>query len=786
MIHFFVVADSDHEGALNWASTVEHRLKGAISHSLVEFRNLTDIEHQYHLFVLPKKNLGTRRQADIVNAFDNIAEALRKIIDGANLSSDRFIGVLDVRVGSSAHIKNIQSLQSVQGLLILAFPEVLWIPEFAGQDVFAPSVSEGGLTVSDAIALVRGGFTPLFDGTGLRSTLIQERGTTAAESRYIRKDVALAIDEEQHFAFINAYTAYRFGYRACPIGRNSVARSILSGGRARLPSIAGCAPKNDFTLVVFEDGFIEFPDVEHKGNSEHDLGERRDGRWPLLTESNLRVLTTMSGPDEKIASIGDNSVNIRTSFSRGRVRFRDLHVSGMSRMSVSLARTERCLFNLCAGWMRGVWLWNICSSILIVGMLSAVLFKFPVFFVPAVFLVFVVVGVMRRIAGYFVSTLGVGAKWLQAFVKIRSQWRFFPKLFVNHCPQNQIHQKGTHYWCLVQKPIDGIFGLRNQCGLPNGRGYGGLLSSKEVRSVYSNTLYSRVSTETGRELQEPSHAAPGMVLEVATHLIKRAREMKGMSLDVEGAIHAAVLATSAYELLNHKTPALSIEALSLRHYFEVWAECEFPGVRAKLDMEDRYIDIHNSMWQICRSSSGIVRESHFESGMASICDELVELLRSHEKFEEAAFFSRKSRHMHRLLLSPFMRNLLAFPEWAVRSKINFFTSLTIFLGVFAIYYKFNIDQGADITGVLSKMYELLFSTQPNMDLTEIMTGTNASSVNATLKLSEASQLVVKIEPTSNIQEKIASATVVVQAMRQLALIHIGFLAALFYDFMHRK
>ena len=312
------------------------------------------------------------------------------------------------------------------------------------------------------------------------------------------------------------------------------------------------------------------------------------------------------------------------------------------------------------------------------------------------------------------------------------------------------------------------------------------MSSKEVQAVYLNASHDRVSTETGREIKNPSHAAPGMALEVATHLIKRAREMKGMSLDVEGAIHAAVLATSAYELLNHKTPALSIEALSLRHYFEVWAECEFPGVRAKLDMEDRYIDIHNSMWQICRSSSGIVRESHFESGMASICDELVELLRSHEKFEEAAFFSRKSRHMHRLLLSPFMRNLLAFPEWAVRSKINFFTSLTIFLGVFAIYYKFNIDQGADVTGVLSKMYELLFSTQPNMDLTEIMTGTNASSVNATLKLSEASQLVVKIEPTSNIQEKIASATVVVQAMRQLALIHIGFLAALFYDFMHRK
>ena len=34
--------------------------------------------------------------------------------------------------------------------------------------------------------------------------------------------------------------------------------------------------------------------------------------------------------------------------------------------------------------------------------------------------------------------------------------------------------------------------------------------------------------------------------------------------DVKDAIHAAVLATSAYELLGHMTPALSIEPLELR------------------------------------------------------------------------------------------------------------------------------------------------------------------------------------------------------------------------------
>ena len=83
------------------------------------------------------------------------------------------------------------------------------------------------------------------------------------------------------------------------------------------------------------------------------------------------------------------------------------------------------------------------------------------------------------------------------------------------------------------------------------------------------------------------------------------------------------------------------------------------------------------------------------------------------------------------------------------------------------------------------MYELLFSTQPNMDLTEIMATAKNVSVKSTVNISESLRLVTfDVDP--KLQQKISSATTVVQAMRQLALIHIGFLAALFYDFMHRK
>lgn len=72
-----------------------------------------------------------------------------------------------------------------------------------------------------------------------------------------------------------------------------------------------------------------------------------------------------------------------------------------------------------------------------------------------------------------------------------------------------------------------------------------------------------------------------------------------------------------------------------------------------------------------------------------------------------------------------------------------------------------------------------------MDLTEIMVTANSGCAKSVVDISKSLQVVtLEIEP--GLRERIASATVVVQAMRQLALIHIGFLAALFYDFMHRK
>lgn len=746
---------------------------------------------QFNSHVIPKLASGVDRMGAVRDVYHGIAGILETAIADAP-PTDRFLGVLDARLYSNIGKDGLSSLKTVQGLLILAFPDVLWIPVFKNGDETAKN------DIKMALDLLEGGFNPMFDGTGVRGALIQTHQPNSAYP-YYRDDVAVTIDEERHFAELIAYTAFRFGYRAYPISTARLAQRILNvDAKAKLPSLAGTQVSPDATLIVFEDGFVEFPDLTQAENEKHLLGTRRDKRWPLLKSANLRILATASGSDELIAwegkeLAGEVSTNLHEECLKtnvpnttiggcfGHDDFKELHRGDRCLFQEWREKCRRWIFNLFAGGMGCVWVVDVLKFLAVIGSLVGILFCCPILLLPALFILFLFFGFFRKVISFLVSRF----TRTQTFFKVRLQWRLYPKLYVDHVPRNEIHQCGERYWCLVQKPLGGIFGLRNQCGLPNGRGFAGQLDKDAVVESYKNALRGLSPTKTGEEPKSSKHSAHGMTLDVSTDLIRRASSFRDRSKGIEDAIHAAVLATCAYELLGHKTPALSIEALELRHFCEVMAECEFPGVRARMDMEDRLIDIHNSMSQICRAPNGDIREEMFESGMAAICDRLSEFLRSRGRSEEAAYLSRQSRHMHRLLLNPFLRNILAFPEWAVRSKINFFTSLTIFLGVFAIYYKIRIDTGADFSDVLAKMYELLFSTQPNMDLTEIMATAKPRDVKTVVEISESLQLAVfNVDP--ELKERISSATVVVQAMRQLALIHIGFLAALFYDFMHRK
>lgn len=145
---------------------------------------------------------------------------------------------------------------SVVGMLVLAFPEVHWVfvsPFRPAGELLAkahfPRTASFFQDLGAILELHDDGFSPLFDPAGLRHEIRLRLGLRP-EAAYVplRKHCAAALDEEQNYAYFNAYTAYRFGYRGHVITSHGLMNEVLRGEDA-----------GDLRLT-FEDIYLNFPD----------------------------------------------------------------------------------------------------------------------------------------------------------------------------------------------------------------------------------------------------------------------------------------------------------------------------------------------------------------------------------------------------------------------------------------------------------------------------------------------------------------------------------------------
>ena len=639
--------------------------------------------------------------------FDRVHNEINAELQKSDPVHNRFIGIIDCPFARNA--EDLHALTRISGMLILAFPEIQWLPLYKSADIMGDDAAANAMTLKKAVELCRGDYSPLFDGDGLRSMLLYRVHHSGKEklSAVPRKDVAVAIDEESHFAFINAYTAYRFGYRCFPVTTAQCAEALLRGGRDQIPCAAPGAATG--SVVVFEDICLSFPDRNNEYAKSIAFGDVRDREFKLIPDADLRVITTAALPVEKVAKLNDKDVSIDTFFKRysgGGGEYRGVKCHSLSpwkRIRCGLRElrelVKRRYFNFsgCNWWGYGLLnTLEIFIYILLLGWTFLREYYYGLFAV--LFFIFLRFSLKESVLRHLLHAsvrYGFGGKF---FFK-RQQWPFMPKRYIHHDPLWKNTEKGgrpagPRYWEVVHKPLAGIFGLRNKCGLPNGSYCPGVYNSSQVIAIYRNAIRTgrieeKVGSSTEKTGEGNGHAAEGAALEIAMRLIRRAESMKGKTIDAEGAIHAAVLADVALELLNCKTPAVSMEALLWKHYFELLAECEFVGVRANLDMADRYIDIHNAMGRICRTDSGMVRDVVFLSGMAEVIEKLSKLLRDNGKLEEAAYFTTHSRRLHRKLLSPPIGALMAYPEWVLRNKWNFLISFGGFFLIFVLFLMFS-------------------------------------------------------------------------------------------------
>lgn len=172
------------------------------------------------------------------------------------------------------------------------------------------------------------------------------------------------------------------------------------------------------------------------------------------------------------------------------------------------------------------------------------------------------------------------------------------------------------------------------------------------------------------------HGAPGRLLEVANHLLCRARQKLQTVAIVNEAVHGAVLAQDAHELLGNLTPTTALEAISVQHQLEATAECLFHGVAYNFDVDSRLDDVRAEVASVGDAFASKTRQGSMDNAESMIVNQLVLRFRQMAQFDEENVALNRARTLRwsrlnpiRFYVLPLMRSiwlfLIAVASWIV-------------------------------------------------------------------------------------------------------------------------
>lgn len=448
--------------------------------------------------------------------------------------------LLDLPPSTSA-LTQTYDYQAILQLLILTFPDIRWI-------TLPIEISKAAGTGALCTALLAGLVAHqlreemLLDCHGLQNAI-------KAQCALPQRDLlAVAIDEEESYAYFNAYAAYRFGRRAAIVNTEAILET-------RLRHInSGLKPN-----LVMEDLYLNFPDRGAAADWDHatlhmsDLAAR-DNYFQVMKAAPTRVFVT-AGHVQSGRGMAGNETYLEQLENEGR------RIVGLYKPLSDLFRfwfeavTREPPQQL---WVSRPW--------------------------------------ARLRQG--VAALAI-RRVVSAAARELSQVRFFP-----------------HWTVSLSR---GLWSRWKPPGKPE---------------------------ET---IDIKGHSAPGRLLLVATRLIVRAESLLGQVTSVKAAVRGAVLSTQASELLGGRTPTTAFEALSLKHAFEVLAECQFQGVEGVIDMDDRFKEIRSDAKGIGRWFEPKRGKQSVLNARIKIASRLALILRERNQFDEEQRCLAETRDLYQKL-----------------------------------------------------------------------------------------------------------------------------------------
>lgn len=189
------------------------------------------------------------------------------------------------------------------------------------------------------------------------------------------------------------------------------------------------------------------------------------------------------------------------------------------------------------------------------------------------------------------------------------------------------------------------------------------------------------------------HSAHGRLLMVSWLLVRRAESLLNDARNVRTALRGAVLATEALELTSGKSPAVAMEALSLKHQLEVMAECFFVGAGYHATARRRIMEIERDCNCIAEWFDESKRRSASLNAQMKIANALLRIYRAHGQYEEEVSYSHWTSQLELKLQrdgSRRFRQVMAWPSryllWASRSLSRLLCVMGGWIAVLALMF----------------------------------------------------------------------------------------------------
>lgn len=271
----------------------------------------------------------------------------------------------------------------------------------------------------------------------------------------------------------------------------------------------------------------------------------------------------------------------------------------------------------------------------------------------------------------------------------------------------QLKAKGVHHK-QVPKPHAGTFRLWQASGLSNCLEFG---RGRRRRTGVGAGFY--WPPEEQKDHVEFGHSSPGRLTYIAQHLLNRAERMwRGEGMSIHEAVRGAVLATDALELLGGRTPTTSIEALRLKHKFEVNAECRFSGVEHHFLLKPRLHEIKRDVAYICNWFDQKQKKPAALNAEMTILSCLMIVFRQSAQFDEEQECLVRVRYLQnelwrRQTLWRFWTwPVLRYFEFILSSIPNFISSMLLWMILLTIAYTLVLD-GSIMAGIESALTSFL-------------------------------------------------------------------------------